>query len=216
MMKNKIPTYEQGFSLLELLIVAIIVTLGTAWAIPQYRRQLALNQLDQYTQQIESGLFSLRARQSSEGTSCEINFNSNFVGTNNTKSGYGSPAELIEFSHLTDKQRAQRLECCDATQCEWDPPYRLIDQENTSVSRNVELKVSQASYSLSPPGSSTDENALVLLVRSTNWNQDPQRPLPLRCVRFSTAGHLHRGSWKQEKGRWRCLHKRHKPEETET
>lgn len=216
MMKNKIPANEQGFSLLELLIVAIIVTLGTAWAIPQYRRQLALNQLDQYTQQIESGLFSLRARQSSEGTSCEINFNSNFVGTNNTKSGYGAPAELIEFSHLTDKQRAQRLECCDATQCEWDPPYRLIDQENTSVSRNVELKVSQASYSLSPPGSSTDENALVLLVRSTNWNQDPQRPLPLRCVRFSTAGHLHRGSWKQEKGRWRCLHKRHKPEETET
>ena len=215
-MKNKIPADEQGFSLLELLIVAIIVTLGTAWAIPQYRRQLALNQLDQYTQQIESGLFSLRARQSSEGTSCEINFNSNFVGTNNTKSGYGAPAELIEFSHLTDKQRAQRLECCDATQCEWDPPYRLIDQENTSVSRNVELKVSQASYSLSPPGSSTDENALVLLVRSTNWNQDPQRPLPLRCVRFSTAGHLHRGSWKQEKGRWRCLHKRHKPEETET
>ena len=215
-MKNKIPANEQGFSLLELLIVAIIVTLGTAWAIPQYRRQLALNQLNLYTQQIESGLFSLRARQSSEGTSCEINFNSNFVGTNNTKSGYGAPAELIEFSHLTDKQRAQRLECCDATQCEWDPPYRLIDQENTSVSRNVELKVSQASYSLSPPGSSTDENALVLLVRSTNWNQDPQRPLPLRCVRFSTAGHLHRGSWKQEKGRWRCLHKRHKPEETET
>ena len=215
-MKNKIPADEQGFSLLELLIVAIIVTLGTAWAIPQYRRQLALNQLDQYTRQIESGLFSLRARQSSEGTSCEINFNSNVVGTSNTKSGYGAPAELIEFSHLTDKQRAQRLECCDATQCEWDPPYRLIDQENTSVSRNVELKVSQASYSLSPPGSSTDENALVLLVRSTNWNQDPQRPLPLRCVRFSTAGHLHRGSWKQEKGRWRCLHKRHKPEETET
>ena len=75
MMKNTIPTNEQGFSLLELLIVLVIVTLGTSWAIPQYRRQLALNQLDQYTQQIESGLFSLRARQSSEGTSCEINFN---------------------------------------------------------------------------------------------------------------------------------------------
>lgn len=204
-MKNKIPTNQQGFSLLELLIVAMIVSLGSAWALPQYRRQLALNQLDQYTQQIESGLFSLRARQSSEGTSCEINFNSSFVGTSNTTSGFGAPADVVELSHLTDQQRIQRLECCDATQCAWDPPYRLMDQENTAVSRNVELKVSEASYSLSPPGTSTDENALVLLVRSTNWNQDPQRPLPLRCVKFSSAGHLHRGSWEKEKGRWRCL-----------
>ena len=115
-MKNNIPTNQQGFSLLELLIVAIIVSLGSAWALPQYRRQLALNQLDQYTQQIESGLFSLRARQSSEGTSCEINFNSNFVGTSNTTSGFGTPADLVELSHLTDQQRVQRLECCDATQ----------------------------------------------------------------------------------------------------
>ena len=211
-MKNMIPSNEQGFSLLELLVVLIIVTLGTSWAIPQYRRQLALNQLDQYTQQIESGLFSLRARQSSEGTSCEINFNSNFVGTSNTTSGFGAPADLVELSHLTDQQRIQRLECCDATQCDWDPPYRLMDQENTAVSRNVELKVSEANYSLSPPGTSTDANALVLLVRSTNWNQDPERPLPLRCVKFSTTGHLHRGSWEKEKGRWRCLPKRHKAE----
>ena len=204
-MKNKIPTNQQGFSLLELLIVAIIVSLGTAWALPQYRRQLALNQLDQYTQQIESGLFSLRARQSSEGTSCEINFNSNFVGTDNTTNGFGAASDVVELSHLSEKQRIQRLECCDATQCVWDPPYRLMDQENTPVSRNIELKVSEANYSLSPPGTSTDQNALVLLVRSTNWNQDPQRPLPLRCVKFSTAGHLHRGTWEKEKGRWRCL-----------
>ena len=204
-MKNKIPTNQQGFSLLELLIVAIIVSLGSAWALPQYRRQLALNQLDQYTQQIESGLFSLRARQSSEGTSCEINFNSNFVGTDNSTSGFGAPADLVELSHLPDQQRIQRLECCDATQCAWDPPYRLMDRENTAVSRSVELKVSEASYSLSPPGTSTDENPLVLLVRSTNWNQDPRRPLPLRCVKFSSAGHLHRGTWEKEKGRWRCL-----------
>ena len=68
-MKTRTTT-SYGFSLLELLIVTVIITIGTTWSIPQYRRQLALNRLNQYTQQVESGLFSLRARQSAEGTSC--------------------------------------------------------------------------------------------------------------------------------------------------
>ena len=105
----------QGFTLLELLIIIVIIVLGSSWAIPQYQRRLALNQLDQYSQQIESGLFSLRARQSAEGTSCEININPSFVGIDNTASGFGQATDVLEFSHLNAKQREERLRCCDAT-----------------------------------------------------------------------------------------------------
>ena len=202
MMKNQfLPT--QGFSLLEVLIAAVIVMISASWAIPQYRRQLALNQLDQYTQKIESGLFSLRARQSAEGTSCEMNFSANHVGTDNITDGFGTVENVVELGHLSKQDRDQRLQCCDTTQCEWNPPYRLINMEQTAISKNVEIKVSQSAYSLSPPGTSTDGNALVLLVRSTSWNQDPQRPLPVRCIKLSTSGHLHSGTWEDTRCRRR-------------
>ena len=194
---------SHGFSLLELLIVAVIVVIGTTWTIPQYRRQLALNRLDQYTQQIESGLFSLRARQSAEGTSCQLFFNPNHVGIDNIENGYGRPSDVLELSHLTQPQRHQRLQCCDSTACQWESPYRLMSRENTEASKVVEIKSSESEYSLSPPGTSTDGNDLILLVRSISWNQDPQRPLPLRCIQLSTTGHLHRGTWEERRCRRR-------------
>lgn len=201
-MKNYSIT-SHGFSLLELLIVAVIVVIGTTWSIPQYRRQLALSRLDQYTQQIESGLFSLRARQSAEGTSCQLLFNPSHVGIDNIENGYGRPSDVLELSHLTQQQRHQRLECCDSTECQWESPYRLLSQENTEASKVVEIKSSESEYSLSPPGTSTDGNDLILLVRSISWNQDPERPLPLRCIQLSTTGHLHRGTWEESRCRRR-------------
>lgn len=202
-MTNNKSSASSGFSLVEVLITTVIVIISASWAIPQYQRQLALNHLDQYTQKIESGLFNLRARQSAEGTSCEINFADSYVGVNNNTGGFGAVENVIELGHLSKEDRANRLQCCDTTQCEWDPPYRLINMEQTRISKNVEIKVSQKAYSLSPPGTSTDGNALVLLVRSTSWNQDSQRPLPVRCIKLSTSGHLHSGTWEKTRCRRR-------------
>ena len=202
-MNHNTPANSKGFSLIELLIVVVIVSLGSTWAIPQYRRQLALSQLDQYTQQIESGFFHLRARQSAEGTSCEINFNPEFAGIDANGTEFGAPSDVIELSHLSTKERDQRLQCCDATRCTWNPPYRLIDKENSQISRTVEIKVSESTYSLSPPGTSIDNRPLLLLVRSLNWDEDPNRPLPVRCIKFSTAGHIHQGIWERKRCRRR-------------
>ena len=202
-MKNIYSPPSAGFTLLELLVIIVIVVLGSSWAVPQYRRQLALNQLNQYSQQIESGLFSLRARQSAEGTSCEITINPSFVGINNTTSGFGQATEVLELNHLTPKQREERLRCCDATSCSWEPPYRLINREGTTSSKTVGIKLSKASYTLSPPGMSTDGTPLIILVRANNDQDDPKRPLPIRCVKLSTAGHLHRGTWEESRCRKR-------------
>ena len=194
---------SSGFTLFEFLIVIMIVMLGSTWAIPQYQRQRSLNQLDQFSQQIESGLFSLRARQSTEGTSCEINVNPAYVGVKDTNMGFGSATEVLELSHLRSNERDERLRCCDATTCSWEPPYRLINREGTRSSKTVGIKLSQENYMLSPPGMSTDSDSLIILVRSNNEQNNFKHPLPIRCVELSTAGHLHRGTWENSRCRRR-------------
>ena len=201
-MKSTFSTL-QGFTLLECLVVFIIVMLGSAWVLPRYQRQLALNQLDQYSQQIETGLFSLRARQSAEGTSCEISINPSYVGIENSSSGFGLPTEVLELSHLKKEERDKRLRCCDATRCEWKRPYQLMSRERTAISKTVEVKFSKATYLLSPPGTSTDGDPLIILVRAQHGRDDPKRPLPVRCIKLSTSGHLHRGTWEESRCRRR-------------
>ena len=202
-MRTQYSPPSPGFTLLELLIIIVIIVLGSTWAMPQYQRRLALNRLDEYRQQIESGLFSLRARQSAEGTSCEISIDPSFVGIHNTNDGFGKATDVLELSHLNPKEREERLRCCDATSCSWEPPYRLISKEGTISSKSVGIKLSQAKYTLSPPGMSADSNSLIILVRTNNEQSDPKRPLPIRCVKLSTAGHLHRGTWEESRCRRR-------------
>ena len=194
-------TLPSGFTLFEFLVAFVIVVLGSTWAIPQYQRQYALNQLDQYSQQIESGLFSLRARQSAEGTSCEINVNPAYVGVTNANIGFGTAREVLELNHLHLKDRAERLRCCDATMCSWDPPYRLISKEGTKPSKSVGIKISQKTYMLSPPGMSVGSDSLIILIRSNNEHNKSTTTLPIHCVELSTAGHLHRGKWEDSRCR---------------
>ena len=51
-----------GFSLLELLVGMVIVTIGLSAAIPSYLRNMRQGEVDRYTQQLEAGFFGLRAK----------------------------------------------------------------------------------------------------------------------------------------------------------
>ena len=52
---NSKPT---GFSLLELLVGMVIITIGLTAAIPSYLRNMRQGEVDRYTQQLEAGFLA--------------------------------------------------------------------------------------------------------------------------------------------------------------
>ena len=66
-----------GFSLLELLVGMVIITIGLSVAIPSYVRNMRQGEVDRYTQQLEAGFFGLRAKLGQQKTSCTLNFDTN-------------------------------------------------------------------------------------------------------------------------------------------
>lgn len=204
------PSTHDGFTLLELIAVILIVGSTLAWALPQFSRQITQSSVDHFTQALVSGLYSLRARQGADLSGCEINFNSNYVFTKSES--YGTPKDLFELNHLTTEARANRLKCCDSAQCwnevyqsTWQKPYRFLDVENIASSKNVEIQVSTDHYSLSPPGTSSMAEPLKIILRAKNWDQDPQRPLPTLCVELSANGVIRRGVWNKDEKQCRDL-----------
>ncbi len=194
---------QNGFTLLELVVIILIASATLVWALPQFSRSIAQSSVDHFTQALISGLYSLRARQGVDGSGCEINFDS--VYTFSAGDTYGSPKELFELNHLTTEERDNRLKCCDSAQC-WNnadnstfaKPYRFLDLENIPSSEKVEIQVSSNHYSLSPPGSSSIAEPLMIILRAKNWDRDPKRPLPTLCVEVSANGVLRRGKWNAE------------------
>ncbi|MDA7677055.1 type II secretion system GspH family protein [bacterium] len=191
---------EVGFTLLELIVVICIISLTLAWALPQFRRRIEKLSVQTFTQTLVSGLYSLRARQGTDGSGCDIGFSSkyNFHKSNT----YGSAKDLFELNHLNRKERDERLKCCDSAQCwnepghlTWAKPYRFLNLEGSPSSKRVELQVSSDRYELSPPGTSAIAEPLVILVRSINWNQDSRRPLPTLCVEVTSNGVVRKGKW---------------------
>ena len=66
--------HSKGFTLLELIVASAIVAMTTVWSIPEFRRAIAQSQVDRYTRNVESGLFSFRAKMGAFKESCTINF----------------------------------------------------------------------------------------------------------------------------------------------
>ena len=206
-MKSK----SAGFSLLELLVGMVIITIGLSAAIPSYLRNMRQGEVDRYTQQLEAGFFGLRAKLGQQKTSCTLNFDQN--GLNN----FAAPADLVEM-----QDHPERIECCNSdieaagrsSGCAYGPEIgtllaegssgderakiirdrslRLLDREGTPESDAVEVSVNLASYELTPPGTSTMSDDLIFLIRSTNTEEQRLRT---RCLQISGTGTIVRASW---------------------
>lgn len=206
-MKSK----SAGFSLLELLVGMVIITIGLTAAIPSYMRNMRQGEVDRYTQQLEAGFFGLRAKLGQQKTSCTLNFDTN--GLNN----FAPPADVVEM-----QDHPERIECCNSdieaagrsSGCAYGPEIgpllardssgaekekiirdrslRLLDREGTPESDAVEVSVNLASYELTPPGTSTMSEDLIFLIRSTNTEEQRLRT---RCLQISGTGTIVRASW---------------------
>ena len=206
-MKSK----SAGFSLLELLVGMVIVTIGLTAAIPSYMRNMRQGEVDRYTQQLEAGFFGLRAKLGQQKTSCTLNFDTN--GLNN----FAPPADVVEM-----QDHPERIECCNSdieaagrsSGCAYGPEIgtllaegssgdektkiirdrslRLLDREGTPESDAVEVSVNLASYELTPPGTSTMSDDLIFLIRSTNTKEERLRT---RCLQISGTGTIVRANW---------------------
>ena len=195
---------KSGFTLLELIVVVSIISLTLAWALPQFKRRMDKSSVQTFTQAVVSGFYSLRARQGTDGSGCDIGFSSKYNFNNGNK--FGSAKDIFELNHLNGKQRDDRLKCCDSAQCwnepgdfTWAKPYRFLNLEGSPSSERVELQVSSERYELSPPGTSAIAEPLVILVRSINWNQDSLRPLPTQCIEVTSNGVVRKGTWVKTK-----------------
>ena len=206
-MKSK----SAGFSLLELLVGMVIISIGLSAAIPSYLRNMRQGEVDRYTQQLEAGFFGLRAKLGRQKTSCTLQFDQS--GLDN----FVAPADLVEM-----QKHPERIECCNsdieaagqASGCANGPEIgallaqgqpaekqpkiirerslRLLDQEGTPESQVVEVAVNLHRYELTPPGTSTMSDDLIFLIRSTNTQEQRLRT---RCLQISGTGTVIRASW---------------------
>ena len=205
---------SEGFSLLELLVGIVIITIGLSTSIPTYIRNMRQGEVDRYTQQIEAGFFGLRAKLGKQKTSCTLRFDHS--GLNN----FVPPADLVEMG-----KHPERLECCNSdireagepsgcaygaqigdllassitnsiqkSKVQRDRSLRLIDREGTAESKVVEVAVNSATYELTPPGTSTMTDNLIFLIRSINTNE---KRLRTRCLLISGTGTVLSASWNQ-------------------
>ena len=211
MLQHPIKSKSAGFSLLELLVGMVIITISLSATIPSYMRNMRQGEVDRYTQQLEAGFFGLRAKLGQQKTSCTLNFDTS--GLNN----FAAPADLVEM-----KDHPERMECCNSdietagrsSGCAYGPEIgtllakdssgaekekiirnrslRLLDREGTPESEVVEVSVNLASYELTPPGTSTMSDDLIFLIRSTNKQEQRLRT---RCLQISGTGTIVRASW---------------------
>lgn len=208
-MKNN---HSKGFTLVEMLASVIIIAIGLSTSIPSYIRTLRQGEVDRYTQQIEDGYLTLRAKLGKQKTNCTLKFDHS--GLNN----FVTPADLVEMG-----RHPKRIECCSSdiraanvpsgcadgpeignllafsiadslekSKVKRDRSMRLIDREGSIESQMVEVAVNSATYELTPPGTSTMSDDLIFLVRSTNTNT---KGLHTRCLQISGTGNVYRATW---------------------
>ncbi len=201
--KRKQISGDDAFTLIELLIMMVIVGLASTWALPAWHRQLLQGQVDQYTAQLETGLFDLKAMAGKEKIS--------FIATPPYIDTFREPWEMIEFTK-NDGTRIngsdQRLcvihgdnqPACDTTSVNnpRNPRYRFLKLENSRQSREVEIKIKlnglQTKFEITPPGTINYED-VVFIIRSKKASESSNQKVKERCILLSGNGYLRSGTW---------------------
>ena len=206
-MKRASQHPDSGFTLIELVIVAALISMVTAWSFPTLQRKARQEEVDRYTQTIETGVFSLRSRLGTTRSSCTLSFSNS-----NT---FLPPSELVEFQQPDGNQAGnQRIECCNSgfekfnvggclTNLDADLPrtYRLVQREGSSESNAVNVAVSTTMFTMTSPGTSAETNSLTIRIRSRKQNDaavlksDGSSRLITRCIQVSGTGSILRGNW---------------------
>ncbi len=128
----------------------VIITIGLSVSVPSYLRNMRQGEVDRYTQQLEAGFFSLRAKLGQQKTSCTLNFNQNGL------SNFVAPSDLLEMpddlwevpedpEDLVTDPHPNRIECCNSdieatgriSGCSYGPWIgKLLADESSGEDRN--------------------------------------------------------------------------------
>ena len=204
---------QAGFNLLELIVAMLIIGIVSSFSIPVFQRSMVQGQVDRYMQNLESGLFQLRARMGVIKISCDINFAERrpLLGGSRsqaTTSTFYPPDQILEIqqsdgtrANSTNVREDALYKGCrcreydsDNDQCTELVPkadaLRFVNKEGTPEADNVLVSVSTLNYSFTPPGTSASNTDLVIRIKPAQAISKVQE----RCVEV-TGIDIFTGSW---------------------
>ena len=185
----------EGFTLVEMLVVIIIIGMASVWALPAYQRTIAQGEVDRYTANVEAGLFKLQRDIALTRTKCAIDL-SRIPGL--AAQTFVSPSSLLERKQANGTRRPDAESplfdgtgvCTDLS----GRQLRLMNLEGAKEAANVLVATkSLAPYTFTPPGTTANLTNFTIVIKSTK-NAGPSS-LRQRCVVLSGSGNITSGTW---------------------
>ena len=178
---------QKGFTLVELLVAVVIMTAASLWSLPKLNHKILQGRVDKYTQNLETGLFSLMARVRRSSKFCTL------FEQNPNPSEYISPRGILELNQVDDRTSLINCPCTTTGSINCNTPFRFLQKENSDETDFVQVRVSQTNYGLSPQGTNPNGRKLIFRIRSRDWKQN--KNVFTRCIEISGNGHLFKGTW---------------------
>ena len=182
---------SKGFTLLELIVAAAIIAMTTVWSIPEFRRGVAQAQVDRYTRNVESGLFSFKAKMGTFKESCTIDFGNipsfqagefidaltmleqrTFLDNNESKRSTSDPLYRCNYDDediidmVSDSIYVRDQDAAIKRVQEVAASVQLVGQLSSKESKKVNVASTAKTYSFTPPGTSINSNSMTLLIQS--------------------------------------------------